>query len=168
MLIQGKLDEAVEAYDKAQAAAPNFAIVHTNLAIALTEMGTKLKMAGAHHAPPWVLAQELSGEEVGLGDVSVCKPDHGCPCLCTAFWTALGGDGGRVRSSATPAGDLPGGIKLYERALAHNAQHADAWYNMGVAWVEAGDAHRAIYCYELAVHFNPHCAEAHNNLGAPC
>ena len=67
-----------------------------------------------------------------------------------------------------PAGDLPGGIKLYERALAHNAQHADAWYNMGVAWVEAGDLHRAIYCYELAVHFNPHCAEAHNNLGKPC
>jgi len=67
--------------------------------------------------------------------------------------------------AAFPAGDLPGGIKLYERALAHNAQHADAWYNMGVAWVEAGDAHRAIYCYELAVHFNPHCAEAHNNLG---
>ena len=45
--LQGKLNEAVEAYDKAQAAAPNFAIVHTNLAIALTEMGTKLKMAGA-------------------------------------------------------------------------------------------------------------------------
>lgn len=76
----------------------------------------------------------------------------------------------RLRSAmmdAALAGDLPGGIQLYERALAHNAQHADAWYNMGVAWVEAGDFHRAIYCYELAVHFNPHCAEAHNNLGAP-
>jgi glyceraldehyde-3-phosphate dehydrogenase/erythrose-4-phosphate dehydrogenase len=36
----------VDAYEKAQAAAPNFAIVHTNLAIALTEMGTQLKMAG--------------------------------------------------------------------------------------------------------------------------
>ena len=37
----------MEAYEKAQAAAPNFSIVHTNLAIALTEMGTHAKMAGA-------------------------------------------------------------------------------------------------------------------------
>jgi hypothetical protein len=37
---------------------------------------------------------------------------------------------------------------------------------MGVAWVEAGELYRAIHCYELAVHFNPMCAEAHNNLGA--
>ena len=64
------------------------------------------------------------------------------------------------------AGDLPAGIALYEKALAHNPKHADALYNMGVAWVEAGELYRAIHCYELAVHFNPMCAEAHNNLGA--
>lgn len=57
-------------------------------------------------------------------------------------------------------------MALYEKALAHNPQHADALYNMGVACTESGDIHRAIYCYELAVHFNPLCAEAHNNLGA--
>lgn len=58
-------------------------------------------------------------------------------------------------------------MALYEKALAHNSQHADALYNMGVACTESGDIHRAIYCYELAVHFNPLCAEAHNNLGGP-
>lgn len=44
--IQGKLALAVDAYEKAQTAAPNFAIVHINLAIALTEMGTHAKMSG--------------------------------------------------------------------------------------------------------------------------
>ena len=44
--LQGRLAEAVDAYEKAQMAAPNFAIVHTNLAIALTEMGTHAKMSG--------------------------------------------------------------------------------------------------------------------------
>lgn len=42
----------MEAYEKAQTAAPNFAIVHTNLAIALTEMGTHAKMAGEHCSRP--------------------------------------------------------------------------------------------------------------------
>lgn len=58
-------------------------------------------------------------------------------------------------------------MAFYEKALANNPQHADALYNMGVACSEGGDIHRAIYCYELALHFNPLCAEAHNNLGVP-
>ena len=45
-LLQGRLAEAVDAYEKAQMAAPNFAIVHTNLAIALTEMATLAKISG--------------------------------------------------------------------------------------------------------------------------
>ena len=45
-MLQGKLALAVDAYEKAQTAAPNFAIVHINLAIALTEMGTHAKMSG--------------------------------------------------------------------------------------------------------------------------
>ena len=36
----------MDAYQNAQTAAPNFAIVHINLAIALTEMGTQAKMSG--------------------------------------------------------------------------------------------------------------------------
>ena len=60
---------------------------------------------------------------------------------------------------------MEGGIALYERALACNARHADALYNLGVACGETGRTQRAVFYYELAVHFNPACAEAWNNLG---
>jgi hypothetical protein len=45
-LLQGRLAEAVDAYERALAAAPNFEIVRNNLAIALTELGTRTKLDG--------------------------------------------------------------------------------------------------------------------------
>lgn len=56
--LQGRLMEAVDAYERALAAAPNFEIVRNNLAIALTELGTRTKMEGG---PPG-------------NDLSVCTP----------------------------------------------------------------------------------------------
>lgn len=47
--LQGRLAEAVDAYERALAAAPNFEIVRNNLAIALTELGTRTKLDGASH-----------------------------------------------------------------------------------------------------------------------
>jgi protein O-GlcNAc transferase len=44
---QGRLKEAVEAYEKALAGAPNFDIVRTNLAIAIAELATYTKSKGA-------------------------------------------------------------------------------------------------------------------------
>ena len=47
----GRLKEAVACYEAALAAAPNFAIVQQNLAIALTELGTRAKLAGTLELP---------------------------------------------------------------------------------------------------------------------
>lgn len=41
----------------------------------------------------------------------------------------------------------------------------DAYYNLGVAYCEAGSIDKSIICYELAINFNPRCCEAYNNLG---
>lgn len=43
---KGCLDEAIQAYSKALEAAPDFQIVQTNLAIALTEKATLIKQEG--------------------------------------------------------------------------------------------------------------------------
>ena len=50
VLSQGRLAEAVDAYERALAVAPNFEIVRNNLAIALTELGTKTKVNGGECA----------------------------------------------------------------------------------------------------------------------
>lgn len=43
------------------------------------------------------------------------------------------------------AGDIEGGIRLYERALSHNAKYSDALYNLGVAFGETGQCDRAVF-----------------------
>ena len=50
--LQGRLAEAVDAYERALAAAPNFEIVRNNLAIALTELGTRTKLDGEDRRKP--------------------------------------------------------------------------------------------------------------------
>lgn len=42
----GKLEEAITYYDKALSLNPNFAIARNNMAIALTDLGTKYKTSG--------------------------------------------------------------------------------------------------------------------------
>jgi len=76
-------------------------------------------------------------------------------------------------------------IAYYQKALVYNFQYADAYYNLGVAYGETGtlfkktcrpglhtntslcpgEFDKAVVSYELAIHFNPSCCEAYNNLG---
>ena len=104
----GLLEEAVASYERSLAANPNFALTRGNMAVALTALGTAVKLGRS---------------------------------------------------------DIKAGIKLYRRALTFNAKYADAYYNLGVAYVELGKVEKAINNYELAVHFNPRNFEACNNLG---
>ncbi|GJS62163.1 probable UDP-N-acetylglucosamine--peptide N-acetylglucosaminyltransferase SPINDLY [Tanacetum coccineum] len=52
----------------------------------------------------------------------------------------------------------------YKRALYYNWHYADDMYNLGVAYGEMLKFELAIVLYELAFHYNPHCAKACNNL----
>ena len=45
---EGRLEEAIASYERALAAAPEFNIVRNNLAVALTELGTRVKLSGEH------------------------------------------------------------------------------------------------------------------------
>ncbi len=73
--VQGRLMEAVEAYERALMAAPNFEIVRNNLAIALTELGTRTKTKGEPHAElQQLLARQwLTADICPHADPSPCK-----------------------------------------------------------------------------------------------
>ena len=49
---EGRLEEAIASYERALAAAPEFNIVRNNLAVALTELGTRVKLSGERVAGP--------------------------------------------------------------------------------------------------------------------
>lgn len=57
------------------------------------------------------------------------------------------------------------GLALYEQALLHHPRHAEALYNMAVAYGESRQLRKAALMYEMTLVVSPGCAEAHNNLG---
>eukprot|EP00913_Durusdinium_trenchii_P022051 g20722.t1 len=52
-----------------------------------------------------------------------------------------------------------------KRALTFNSRNADIYFNLGVLYAEKEKWDRAKVNYELANHFDPRHANAHNNLG---
>lgn len=54
---------------------------------------------------------------------------------------------------------------MYEEALLHQPRHAEALYNLAVAYGECRQLRRAALMYEMTLVVSPDCAEAHNNLG---
>ena len=67
-------------------------------------------------------------------------------------------------TAAKTAGDQKAAVHHYKRALFFNSAHADAYYNLGVAYMELQKIDKAILNYELAVQFNPAHFEACNAL----
>lgn len=156
--------------------APNYPIVRNNLAVALTDLGTTLKVRG----------QLKTGVLSESGSYSLCVMLHfhhavvsvhlgqlvSVLSLDAHFGLQLVRRLATARALAVCACAFPidcvsafAGIACYERALALMPRHADALYNLGVACAEDGQTERALFCYELTTHFNPNCAEAWNNLG---
>lgn len=95
---QGRLEQAIAAYEQALAAAPNLQVVQLNLAAALTQYGTQAKAAG--DVPSLVLAWR------GLGRRGAA------PWLCGG---AAGRDGSRAR--AATEGVLCWPASFFTRAL---------------------------------------------------
>lgn len=166
------------AYEHALAVAPNHDIVRVNLAVALSERGSVVKLQGERgDLLGWVQAGSVRpggahpGWRLGpawlaVGGVGWCQlAEHAPPYLGYLALTLAP----QIPRSRPPLSSHPGkqeeAVALYERALGLYPLHGESMYNLGVAAMEAGQMHRAIFMYESAVRVLPACAEAHNNLG---
>ncbi len=143
----GKLEEAISFYLKALAVNPNFVIARSNMAIALTDYGTKLKGEGKLKARPHSILSSIFFFNLIPIIVIVIMIIY----LISYYYLSTS-----IEKE---------GIHQYKKALLHNYQYPDAHYNLGVAYGECLKHDRAIIYYELAIHFNPLCCEAFNNLG---
>jgi tetratricopeptide (TPR) repeat protein len=134
--------------------APNYPIVRANLAVALTDLGTAVKLKGQLAQVwrnTWHTHTQCISMQIMLSKHIILTPSS-VYIICQHVLARM----------HTP--NLQG-IAMYERALALSPRHADALYNLGVACSEAGQTERALFCYELTTQLNPGCAEAWNNLG---
>lgn len=138
---RGDLDAAVACYERCLAVSPNFEIAKNNMAIALTDLGTKVKLEGDIHQGivyykkallyNWHYADSLYNLGVAYGEM--LKFDMA--------------------------------IVMYELALHFNPHCAEACNNLGVIYKDRDNLDKAVECYQMALSIKPNFSQSLNNLG---
>jgi len=165
---QGRLAEAVDAFERALALAPGDAQTLSELAHALRRQG-KADEARRAAARAVEIAPGLAGAWFNLGAALHEQGDtaRGIEAYRKALelkpdfaeaWSNLGG-------ALADTGDRSGGIDAYRRAVAANPRLAAAWTNLGDALLEAGQIAEAVTACRRATELDPGFAVAWNNLG---
>ena len=152
---RGDLDGATLAYRKAIELSPNYTEALCNYGALLRSQG-KMKEAvetfekslrtSPNHA---MIKANLAATLCELG-AQIKQKNEGS---------------GPLEESGCYLSNLREAIVRYEQALALEPKHPLVLYNLGVAYAESGDKHKAMAMYELTIHFAPQYAEAWNNLG---
>ena len=167
---QGKLDEAIAAYNKALSIKPDHADAYNNMGNALKDQGKLDEAIAAYNKalsikPDHAEAYNNMGnalEDQGKLDEAIAaynkalsiKPDHA---------EAYNNMGNALKEQ----GKLDEAIAAYNKALSIKPDYAEAYYNMGVTLQEQGKLDEAIAAYNKALLIKPDYAEAARNLVKP-
>ncbi|GLT62711.1 hypothetical protein SLA2020_353270 [Shorea laevis] len=138
---RGDLESAIACYERCLAVSPNFEIAKNNMAIALTDLGTKVKLEGDIHQGVeyykkalyynWHYADAMYNLGVAYGEM--LKFDMA--------------------------------IVFYELAFHFNPHCAEACNNLGVIYKDRDNLDKAVECYQLALSIKPNFSQSLNNLG---
>ncbi|KAJ6796668.1 putative UDP-N-acetylglucosamine--peptide N-acetylglucosaminyltransferase SPINDLY [Iris pallida] len=138
---RGDLEAAIACYERCLAVSPNFEIAKNNMAIALTDLGTKVKLEGdisqgvAYYKKAlfynWHYADAMYNLGVAYGEM--LKFDMA--------------------------------IVFYELALHFNPHCAEACNNLGVIYKDRDNLDKAVECYQMALTIRPNFSQSLNNLG---
>ncbi|XP_022963007.1 probable UDP-N-acetylglucosamine--peptide N-acetylglucosaminyltransferase SPINDLY [Cucurbita moschata] len=138
---RGDLESAIACYERCLAVSPNFEIAKNNMAIALTDLGTKVKLEGniaqgvAYYKRAlyynWHYADAMYNLGVAYGEM--LKFDMA--------------------------------IVFYELAFHFNPHCAEACNNLGVIYKDQDNLDKAVECYQLALSIKPNFSQSLNNLG---
>jgi len=165
---QGKMQEAIEQYERTLRLNPDHAEAHNDLAAALIGRG-KLQEARVHCEQALRLKPEYAEAHNNLAVVLVQLGKR--PEAMEHWGQAL-----RINPDYADAhcnlglaldqqGRTPEAIQHYEQALRLKPDFVKAHYNLGNALLQTGRVEEAIRHYELTLQLRPDHAEAHNNLG---
>ena len=164
----GKLDEAIEAYNKALSRKPDYPEAYFNMAITLKEQGRleeaikaynkalaiKPDYAEAHNNMGVILQEQGKLEEAieAYNKVLIIQPDY------AAAYNNMG-------VTLKDQGKREEAIAAYNNALAIKPDFAEAYNNMGIALADQGKLEEAIEAYNNALAIKPDFAEAYSNMG---
>jgi len=165
---QGKLDEAIAAYNKALSIKPDYAEAYYNMGNALQDQGKLDEAIAAYNKalsikPDYADAYNNMGnalKDQGKLDEAIAaynkalsiKPDYA---------EAYNNMGNALKEQ----GKLDEAIAAYNKALSIKPDYANAYNNMGNALKDQGKLDEAIAAYNKALSIKPDYAEAYNNMG---
>ena len=160
---QGKLDEAIAAYNKALSIKPDYADAYNNMGNALKDQGKLDEAIAAYNKalsikPDYAEAYNNMGvtlQEQGKLDEAIAaynkalsiKPDY------AEAYNNMG-------NALQDQGKLDEAIAAYNKALSIKPDYAEAYYNMGNALKDQGKLDEAIAAYNKALLIKPDYADA--------
>ena len=165
---QGKLEESVEAYNKALAIKPDYVEAYNNLGNTLKDQGKLEESVEVYNKalaikPDYVEAYNNMGNALNeqgkleeaieaYNKALLIKPDYA---------DAYNNMGNALKEQ----GKLEQAIEAYKKALAIKPDSAKVYNNLGNVFADQGKLEEAIEAYNKALVINPDYADAHNGLG---
>ncbi|KAG7961454.1 hypothetical protein I3843_09G016700 [Carya illinoinensis] len=150
---RGELESAIACYERCLAVSPNFEIAKNNMAIALTDLGTKVKLEGD-------INQGVAYGEMLKFDMAIVFYElafHFNP-QCAEACNNLG-------VIFKDRDNLDKAVECYQLALSIKPNFSQSLNNLGVVYTVQGKMDIAASLIEKAIIANPTYAEAYNNLG---
>ncbi|KAL0817265.1 hypothetical protein Bca101_073709 [Brassica carinata] len=138
---RGDLEMAITCYERCLAVSPNFEIAKNNMAIALTDLGTKVKLEG----------------DVSQGVAYYKKALYYNWHYADAMYNLGVAYGEMLKFDMA--------IVFYELAFHFNPHCAEACNNLGVLYKDRDNLDKAVECYQMALSIKPNFAQSLNNLG---
>ncbi|KAG5126377.1 hypothetical protein JHK82_027212 [Glycine max] len=138
---RGDLEAAITCYERCLAVSPNFEIAKNNMAIALTDLGTKVKLEG----------------DINRGVAFYKKALHYNWHYADAMYNLGVAYGEMLKFDMA--------IVFYELAFHFNPHCAEACNNLGVIYKDRDNLDKAVECYQLALGIKPNFSQSLNNLG---
>ncbi|GAV59452.1 LOW QUALITY PROTEIN: DUF588 domain-containing protein/Mito_fiss_Elm1 domain-containing protein/TPR_2 domain-containing protein/Sel1 domain-containing protein/TPR_11 domain-containing protein/TPR_12 domain-containing protein/Glyco_transf_41 domain-containing protein [Cephalotus follicularis] len=142
---RGDLEAAMACYERCLAVSPNFEIAKNNMAIALTDLGTKVKLEG----------------DINQGVAYYKKALYYNWHYADAMYNLGVAYGEMLKFDMA--------IVFYELAFHFNPHCAEACNNLGVIYKDRDNLDKAVECYQaifnLALSIKPNFSQSLNNLG---
>ena len=165
---QGKLVEAIHAYQQALEIEPHYIDAYYNLGLALTK-NNELEAAVRIYKHLLIEAPEHSAARYQLASIYLQqeKTDDALPLFLELALTYPQHLETQINlaSCYLKQGSLSEAKKYYLKALAIHPQDQQALFNLGYICSQEGNLHEAVRHYQLLLQFHPDQFAAHYNLG---
>ncbi|KAL8527060.1 hypothetical protein ACS0TY_016065 [Phlomoides rotata] len=181
---RGELESAIACYERCLAVSPNFEIAKNNMAIALTDLGTKVKLEGdinqgvAYYKKAlyynWHYADAMYNLGVAYGemlkfDMAIVFYELAfhfnphCAEACNNLGVIYKDRDNLDKAVECYQGKMDAAASMIEKAIVANPTYAEAYNNLGVLYRDAGSISLAVEAYEQCLKIDPDSRNAGQN-----